>query len=94
MAIAEMLRVTIVGLVEDSVRITEAIHDKGVIQIETPITEEPEKRLGEVVDLNSRALETDSLVSGLKSAIDFMDRQKQVKKGALGTFIGWHYRID
>lgn len=94
MAIAEMIKLTIAGLIEDAEGITQVLQKKGVIQIDVQIMEEPEKRLADFVNLQTRILAADEVVSGLKSALDFMEKRKQVNKGALGTFIGWHYRVD
>lgn len=88
-----MLRVSIVGLVDDSVRITELLQDHGAVQVMPYVSEEPERRLSEITDLQAKALKADELASGLRSALDFMEKQNQVKKGALGTFIGWRYRV-
>lgn len=93
MAIAEMLRVAIVGLTEDSTRISEILQRNGAVQIEASLDEEPSRRLSEVTDVTAKAMRAEELAMGLKAALDFMDKQQPVKKGMLDTFIGWHYRI-
>lgn len=93
MAIAEMLRVAIVGLTEDSSRISEILQRHGAVQIEVALEEEPSRRLSEVTDVQAKAMRSEELAMGLKAALDFMDKQQPVKKGMLDTFIGWHYRI-
>ena len=93
MAIAEMLRVAIVGLTEDSSRISEIMQRHGAVQIEASVEEEPQRRLSEVTDMQAKAMRSEELAMGLKAALDFMDKQQPVKKGMLDTFIGWHYRI-
>ena len=94
MAIAEMLRVAVVGLTDDADIISEILQKHGCVQIEAITEEGHTKRLSDETNLQDRAMKAEELAIDLKAALDFMDRQKQVKKGMLSTFIGWHYRID
>ena len=93
MAIAEMLRVAIVGLTEESSRISEVMQRHGAVQIEANVEEEPSRRLSDVTDVQAKAMRSEELAMSLKATLDFMDKQQPVKKGMLDTFIGWHYRI-
>ncbi len=93
MAIAEMLRVAVVGLTDDADKTSEILQKHGCVQIEAITEEGHTKRLSDGTNLQDRAMKAEELAIDLKAALDFMDRQKQVKKGMLDTFIGWHYRI-
>ncbi|HHY46625.1 MAG TPA: V-type ATP synthase subunit I [Firmicutes bacterium] len=84
MAVAEMLRVTVVGHVSEEEKIASLLYDLGAVEIATP-------QPGEDVPLRGRDASVSDLerrISQAKYCIDFLDRFGKPKKSLIQQFSG------
>ena len=94
MAIAEMLKVAIVGFKDDAACVTDIMQKCGAVQVEPQEAGSPGGgRLDRAVDIQAGISHYESYVQDMKYVLDFMDKHKQIKKSFMASFIGWHYRI-
>ncbi|HNZ08558.1 MAG TPA: V-type ATP synthase subunit I [Bacillota bacterium] len=94
MAIAEMLKVAIVGFKDDAERVTDIMQKCGAVQVESFQYESlGSGRLDRTVDIQSGIAHYESFIQDMKYVLDFMDKHKELKKSFMASFIGWHYRI-
>lgn len=94
MAIAEMLKVALVGMKEDARSMTELLQRSGAVHIESPNSDDMAgRRLDRALDFQTGIFAYENRVQDMKSVLDFMDKHRPVKKSFSASFIGWHYRI-